>query len=69
MTLPHTVEIVGNEMVVLDQDGNGCDCHQLTSLRIAKQCLREWQDKYTFDYAEAMSALSMFFEKQDAMKC
>jgi hypothetical protein len=27
--VPRTVEIVGNQMVVLDEDGNGCGCHRL----------------------------------------
>ena len=27
--MPHTVEIVANQMVVLDEDGNGCGCHRL----------------------------------------
>ena len=29
--VPHTVEIVGNQMVVLDEDGNGCGCHKLAA--------------------------------------
>ena len=31
--MPHTIDIVNHEMVVLDEDGNGCECHRLTSLR------------------------------------
>lgn len=59
--MPHTVEVVNGEMAVLDSDGNGCDFHKLTGLRTANRQLRRWQDEYTFDYAEAMSAVSMFF--------
>jgi len=51
MNTSHTVEIVHDLLVVLDQDGNGCDCHKLTGLRSAKRQLRRWQDEYTFDYA------------------
>jgi hypothetical protein len=61
MDTPHTVEIVDDLLVVLDEDGNGCDCHKLTSLRTAKRQLRRWQDEYTFDYADALSAISEFF--------
>ncbi len=61
MDMPHTVEIVNDLLVVLDQDGNGCDCHKLTSLRIAQRQLRRWQNEYTFDYGDALSAVSEFF--------
>ncbi len=52
-TTPHTIEIVDDLLVVLDQDGNGCDAHLLRSLQEAKRQLRLWQDEYTFDYAGA----------------
>ena len=59
--MPHTIEIVNNLLVVLDEDGNGCDACRLRSLREAKRQLRCWQDEYTFDYAEALRAVSEFF--------
>ena len=59
--MPYTVEVVGNLLVVLDEDGNGCDAYGLNSLRKAKRRLRRWQDEYTFDYAEALQAVSAFF--------
>jgi len=59
--MPHTIDIVDDLMVVLDADGNGCDCHELRSLRQSKQQLRRWQDEYTFDYAEALRAVSAYF--------
>jgi len=64
--MPHTVDIIGNEMVVLDEDGNGCDGCQLTGFRAAKRQLRQWQDHYTFNYAEALSMLSEFFGRSPA---
>ena len=33
----HTVEIIDDAMVVLDRDGNGCDCHELRGLRETKR--------------------------------
>ena len=62
--LPHTVEVVGDLLLVLDEDGNGCDAHGLRSLREAKRQLRRWQTEYTFDYAEALRAVSEFFANQ-----
>ena len=59
---PHvTIEIVDDLVVVLDEDGNGCDAYGLESLRRSKRQLRRWQDEYTFDYAEALRAVSEFF--------
>jgi hypothetical protein len=60
-SMPHTIEIACDLMVVLDEDGNGCDAHKLRSLRAAKRQLRRWQDEHTFDYAGALSAVSEFF--------
>lgn len=61
--MPHTVDIIENQMVVLDEDGNGCDCRRLMGFRAAKRQLRRWQDEYTFDYAGAMSVVSEFFSR------
>ena len=55
------MEIIDDAMVVLDRDGNGYDCHELRGLRKAKRRLRRRQDEYTFDYAEALRAVSEFF--------
>ncbi len=59
--MPHTVDIVDGLMCVLDQDGNGCGCHELRGLRNAKRQLHRWQEQYTFDYAKALRAVSEFF--------
>ena len=59
--MTHTVDIVGDEMVVLDEDGNGCDCRRLVGLRPAKRQIRRRQDEFTFDYAEATAAAEGFF--------
>ena len=52
MNLPYTVDIVGDEMVVLDEDGNDCDRYRLVGLHSAKRQLRRWQNDCTFDYAK-----------------
>ena len=64
MNMPHTIEIVEGAMCVMDEDGNGCDCHELRGLREAKRQLRRWQDEYAFNYAEAARAVSGFFAEK-----
>ena len=62
LTMPYTIEIVDDLMCVMDQDGNGCDCHVLQSREGAERQLRDWRDQqYTFDYAEALRDVSEFF--------
>ena len=60
----HTIEIINDLMAVLDEDGNGCDCHELRSLREAKRQLQKWQADYTFDYEEALKDVEEFFAAQ-----
>ena len=60
---PNHVQIINDAMIVLDQDGNGCTMHQLSSLTAARRQLRRWQDEYTFDYDKALSEVSKFFAK------
>lgn len=62
MDTPHTIEIVDDLLTVVDRDGNGCDAHNLKNLSEAERQLRRWQEEYTFDYADALSAVSEFFE-------
>ena len=65
MTMPNTIQFCDDLMCVMDQDGNGYDCHQLRGLRAAKRQLLRWQDEYTFDYAAALQALSQYFSELD----
>ena len=62
MNAPHTIEIIDDLMTVLDENGHGLDCHRLISLDAAEEQLRRWQEEYTFDYADALSAVSDFFD-------
>jgi len=64
MTMPYTIELCDDLMCVMDEDGNGYDCHELRSLREAKRQLGRWQDEYTFDYADALRDVSAFFADQ-----
>ena len=59
--IPYTIDIVGDEMVVLDEDGNDCDRYRLVGLRSAKRQLRRWQSDCDFDYAGALMKVEEFF--------
>jgi hypothetical protein len=41
----HTIEITNDLMMVLDDDGNGYDCHVLTSLAEVQNQLEKWKDE------------------------
>ena len=58
----HTIEITNDLMMVLDEDGNGYDCHVLTSLAEAQNQLEKWKDEFSFDYDEAQAAVVEFFD-------
>ena len=61
----HTIEITNDLMTVLDEDDHGLDCHPLISLHDAEEQLRRWQEEYHFDYADALSAVSDFFNSMN----
>ena len=56
-----TVDFVGDEMVVRDEDGNDFDRYRLVGLRAAKRQLRLWRNDCTFDYPRTLAALEEFF--------
>ena len=60
----HIIEITNDLMMVLDDDGNGNDCHVLTSLAKAQDQLKKWKDEYSFDCDEAQVAIAEFFAAQ-----
>jgi len=61
MNTSHTVEIVHDLLVVLDQDGNAANCHKLTGLRSAKRQLRRWQMRVHLRLRRRPVAVSEFF--------
>jgi hypothetical protein len=64
MSESHNIEIVDDLMVVLDEDGNGYDCHELTSLAEAQDQLKKWKDEYSFDYDEAQATVAEYIAAQ-----
>jgi hypothetical protein len=60
----HAIEITNDLMMVLDEDGNGYDCYEMTSLAEAQSQLEKWKDEYSFNYDEAQVAVAEFFVAQ-----
>jgi hypothetical protein len=55
--MPHTIERIGNELAVMNEDGEVCDAVAITSRRQAKWQIAEWAETYTFDYAAALNLI------------
>jgi hypothetical protein len=53
----HTIERIGNELAVMDQDGEVVEVRTITSRRKAKRQIAEWAKTYTFDYAAASNLI------------
>jgi hypothetical protein len=57
----HTVDIVNDQMVVLDEDGNGIDMRILRSYRGAKHQIGTWAAKFPIDVADAYAKVRAYF--------
>jgi len=68
MSTTHSIQIISNQMLLLDENDNGCDGHLLTSLAAAQRQLQRWREQYTFDYSKAIDSVSAFFRQQAADK-
>jgi hypothetical protein len=55
--MPHTIELIRNELAVMDQDGEVVEVHVITSRRRAKRQIAKWAEAYTFDYAAALNLI------------
>jgi hypothetical protein len=55
--MPHTIERIGNELAVMNEDGEVCDAVAITSRRQAKRQIAAWATTYTFDYAAALNLI------------
>jgi hypothetical protein len=64
MGTTHSIQILGNQMLLLDEQDNGCDTHVLTSLSAAERQLERWQQQYAFDYAAAIESVSQYFTER-----
>lgn len=57
------IYIVGNQMVLMDADGNTHDCCQLTSYRKAKRQVQRWAEMYVINVADAYRELESVFSQ------
>ena len=61
MNATHSIQIINDLLLVLDEDGNGCDCHQLRSIPAANRQLVRWYKEHKFNFAAARQAVLEFF--------
>ena len=54
MTTHDTIERIGNQLAVMNADGEICEAVAITSRRQAKRQIAAWAKKYVFDYAAAL---------------
>lgn len=59
-----TIEIVGNQMCVMDVDGNTLDAVPLTTYRAAKSQVQRWLWIHTILVAESYRLLQDYFERK-----
>ena len=56
--MPHSIEIVDNQMCVMDEDGTVHAVATLDSYRAAKRQIQEWTTTFTLDVADAYNRLA-----------
>ena len=61
--MPHEVNIVADQMVVLDADGNGLAQARLLSHRAAQQQIQAWAEDFVFEVAKAGRAVHDHFKE------
>jgi len=66
MTANYTIQIVDDLLMLLDNEGNGCDGHVLQNLRAANRQLCQWYKEYKFNFAAARQEVVEFFRNRPA---
>ena len=67
MKTSHSIQIIDDLLVLLDEEGNGCDSHPLRDLRAADGQLRRWYKEHKFNFAAARHEVSEFFLARDGV--
>ncbi|MBU4271624.1 MAG: hypothetical protein KKE86_10745 [Planctomycetes bacterium] len=65
MPTSHSIQIIDDLLILLDEEGNGCDSHELRDLRAADRQLRCWYKEHKFNFAAARHDVSEFFRACD----
>jgi len=60
--MPYEIDILNCEMVLLDEDGNSCECQSLTTYGAAKRTLQKWVERYSLNVADAYRIITSHFE-------
>ena len=66
MKTSHSIQIIDDLLVLLDEEGNGCDSHPLCDLRAADGQLRRWYKEHKFNFAAARHEVSEFFRARNS---
>ena len=61
MNTTYSIQLINGQMLLLDENGNGCDCHQLQSVSAANRQLFRWYKEHKFNFAAARQAVLAFF--------
>jgi hypothetical protein len=61
MRTSHSIQIIDDLLILLDQEGNGCDSHELRDRRAADQQLHRWYREHKFNFAAAKRDVAEFF--------
>ena len=61
MNTTYSIQIINGQMLLLDENGNGCDCHQLRSISAANRQLFRWYKEHKFNFAAARQAMLASF--------
>ncbi len=61
----HTIEIIDDLLCVMDEDGDGYDCHVLDTLVAALAQIDAWTGAYAFDIDDARKQVSGFFSDRE----
>ena len=57
----HTIEIIDDLLVVLDEEGHGLDAHELRDYPAARRQVQAWAAEYAIDAADADAQLKAYF--------
>jgi hypothetical protein len=60
----YEIDILNGAMVLMDQDGNSCECHALTTYGAAKRTIQRWVEQYSLNVADAYRLVLDHFLRQ-----
>lgn len=61
----YSAEVIDDLLVFIDENGQGCDSHELTTFAAANHQLLRWRIEHRFNYAKARQELVEFFGRSN----